>query len=155
MLHAHPKVDSETIRVRYLGPVASSRDIGVRIHIKTREWNEFYAVREDVFLRIDDLVERSGVGYAFPSQTLYLAQDRVPDQERGAAAEREVNAWRSENRMPFPVLDEQTIADLEGTLDYPPVGSNGFVHGEQLTEPVAEPLSSEEEPAAEKERLRS
>ena len=143
MLHSHPKIDRNTIRVRYAGPGASSRDVNVRIYVLTRDWNEFHAVREDVFLRIDDLVEESGVGYAFPSQTLYMAKDQLPDEERTIAAEAEVAAWREKEDMPFPRLDTRTMDELEGTLDYPPLGSNKSVHGEGLITPTPEPLSAE------------
>ena len=66
MLHAHPKIDRDTVRVRFAGYGASSLDIGVRIYALTREWNEFHAIREDVFLRMKDIVEESGTGFAFP-----------------------------------------------------------------------------------------
>jgi len=36
------------------------------------------SVREDVLLKIMDLVEACGTGFAFPSQTLYLARDQAP-----------------------------------------------------------------------------
>ena len=117
MLHAHPKIDRNTVRVRYAGPGSSSRDVNIRIYVLTHDWNEFHAVREDVFLRIDDLVQESGVGYAFPSQTLYLTRDQMPDAERGAAAEAEVAAWRAANEMPYPRLSEKIMDELEGTLD--------------------------------------
>jgi MscS family membrane protein len=104
MLHAHPKIDPATIRVRYIGPGASSRDVSVRIYALTREWNEFFAIREDVFLRIDDIVEEAGTGYAFPSQTLYMTRDEGLDRERSEAAVQEVQAWRHSGKLPFPRL---------------------------------------------------
>lgn len=146
MLHAHPKIDRQTIRIRYSGPAASSRDVDVRIYVLTRDWNEFYAVREDVFLRIDDLVEQSGIGYAFPSQTLYITRDQLPDAERGKAAEKDVAAWRRAREMPFPRLKPKEEDRLEGTLDYPPQGSNRFLHGDQSVESMPELLSTEEAP---------
>ncbi|MDJ0683833.1 MAG: mechanosensitive ion channel family protein [Alphaproteobacteria bacterium] len=145
MLHAHPKIDRETVRVRYAGPGASSRDVNLRIYALTRDWNEFHALREDVFLRIDDLVEASGVGYAFPSQTLYLTRDPAPDAERTAAAEAEVAAWREANQMPFPRLAERTMDDLEGTLDYPPRGSTAWSTDDGTVEPAPERLSADAE----------
>ncbi|MGI9511773.1 MAG: mechanosensitive ion channel domain-containing protein [Anderseniella sp.] len=146
MLHAHPKIDRDTVRVRYAGPAASSRDVDIRVYVLTHDWNEFHAVREDVFLRIDDLVEASGVGYAFPSQTLYMTRDQLPDAGRGAAAETEVAAWREAGDMPFPRFTQNTMDELEGTLDYPPKGSNRSMHGKKLEEEAAEPLSAGDEP---------
>ncbi|MGI9366226.1 MAG: mechanosensitive ion channel family protein [Rhizobiaceae bacterium] len=152
MLHAHPKIDRNTIRVRYAGPGASSRDINIRIYVLTRDWNEFHAVREDVFLRIDDLVEESGVAYAYPTQTFYSAKDQMPDEDRIAAAEAEVAAWRDSEDLPFPRLDRRTMDELEGTLDYPPQGSNKSVHGEELITSTSESLSAETEKSRSKRK---
>jgi len=145
MLHAHPMIDRETVRVRYAGPAGSSRRVNVRIYALTHDWNEFFAIREDVFLRIDDLVKASGVGLAFPSQTLYMTQDQPPDAEHAAAAEAEVAAWRQADDLPFPRLSPKVMDELQGTLDYPPRGSNRSLHGEQPVEPMPEPLSARDE----------
>ncbi|NNE45257.1 MAG: mechanosensitive ion channel family protein [Rhodothermales bacterium] len=64
MIHTHPKIDRDTVRVRYTGPAAASRDVDIRIYALTHDWNEYYAIREDIFLRIDDLVEAAGILYA-------------------------------------------------------------------------------------------
>ena len=70
--------------------------------------------------------------------------------ERGAAAEAEVAAWRAANEMPFPRLTENTMNELQGTLDYPPRGSNRSVHGEIDPETAPEPLSTESDRANER-----
>jgi MscS family membrane protein len=75
MLHAHPKIHSDTVRVRFAGFGQSSLDIGVRIYALTRDFNEFHAIREDVLLRMSDIVKKSGSSFAFPSQTLYMGRD--------------------------------------------------------------------------------
>lgn len=143
MLHAHPKIDPDTVRVRFSGYGASSLDIGVRVHALTREWNEFHAIREDIFLRMKDIVEASGSGFAFPSQTLYMGRDDGLDSERSEAAVQEVKSWRRAGKLPFPRLAADKIDQLEGTLDYPPQGSveNGLPE-EEMPE-AAEPLSAE------------
>ncbi len=124
MFHAHPMIDRETVRVRMAGFGASSQDIDIRVFVKTREWNEFYAVREDVFLRISDLVAAAGTGFAFPSQTLYLTRDQGIDTGQGATAVAEVEKWRQSGDLPFPRLRGGRMNQLEGTLDYPPHGSS-------------------------------
>lgn len=123
MLHAHPRIDSESVRVRYEGPGATSRDVTIRIYAQTADWNDFFAIREDVFLRIDDLVDRAGTAYALPSTTLYFRKDEGLDAGRQAEAEAEVETWRRTRRLPFPRLSEAQVAELRGTLDYPPRGS--------------------------------
>ena len=123
MLHSHPRIDSDTVRVRFAGYGSSTLDIDIRVYAETREWNDFFAIREDVFLRIYDIVTAAGTGFAFPSQTLYMARDGGMDAERGDAAKATVDQWRKEGRLPFPRLPRDAIERLEGTLDYPPKGS--------------------------------
>ena len=70
MLHSHPRIDPHTVRVRFAGYGDSSLNIDLRVYARTREWNDFFAVREDVFLRIYDIVTGAGTSFAFPSRTL-------------------------------------------------------------------------------------
>jgi MscS family membrane protein len=143
MLHAHPKIDCETIRVRFAGYGASSLDIGIRIYALTRDWNEYHAIREDIFLRMNNIVRESGSGFAFPSQTLYMGRDDGLDSERGEAAIKEVQSWRRAGTLPFPHLAPDTIEQLAGTLDYPPLGSVEASLQEPRLPKAAELLSAE------------
>jgi len=70
-----------------------------------------------------DLVESSGSGFAFPSQTLYMAKDAGIDAEKGRAAAETVQRWRQQGELPFPNHRPVRVSQLEGTLDYPPEGS--------------------------------
>jgi MscS family membrane protein len=123
MLHAHPKIDSDTVRVRFADFGQSSLDIGVRIYALTRDFNEYHAIREDVLLRMSEIVKNSGSGFAFPSQTLYMGRDDGLDVERGKTVAKEVESWRRAGRLPFPRLAPDRIEQLKDTLDYPPRGS--------------------------------
>ena len=40
MLHAHPKIDADTVRVRFSGYATSSQDIAIRIYALTGDWTE-------------------------------------------------------------------------------------------------------------------
>jgi MscS family membrane protein len=123
MLVAHPQIDPDTVRVRFVDYGASSLDVEVRVYALTREWNEFFAIREDVLLRVGEIVRASGCGFAFPSQTVYMRRDAEPDSARTAEAIQEVRAWRAARSLPFPDLAPERAAALRGTLDYPPHGS--------------------------------
>jgi MscS family membrane protein len=143
MFHAHPMIDRDTVRVRFSGHGASSLDIRIRVYALTRDWNEFYAIKEDVFLRVNEIVAESGSGFAFPSQTLYMGRDHGLDPERSDAAVQQVESWRRSHRLPFPGMPASRADQLAGTLDYPPYGS---VESELTQEPAAvsvEPLSAE------------
>jgi len=125
LLLSHPKVSRDPARVRFVGFGAHSLDLEIFAYTGSADWNEFLAVREDLLLRIMDIVEESGSGFAFPSQTLYLGRDGGVDRERAARAEERVERWRQEKRLPFPDYDPETIDRLDGSLDYPPKGSVG------------------------------
>jgi len=148
MLHSHPRIDPQTIRVRFAGYGDSSLKIDLRIYAKTQEWNDFFAIREDVFLRIYDIVTGAGTGFAFPSQTVYLGRDEGLDETARDAAEQQVHSWRTSGRLPFPRLPEKRQASLEGILDYPPRGSfeAGGDHPQVAVEPErlsGEPIEQE------------
>jgi len=75
MCLAHPRIDNDTMRVRFAGYGASSQDIEIRLYALTRNWNEYFAIQEDVMLRVGEIVEEAGTSFAFPSRTLYLGRD--------------------------------------------------------------------------------
>ena len=70
-----------------------------------------------------DTVAQSGVGFAFPSQTVYFARDGGTDATRAGAAEAEVRQWREAGRLPFPDFSLEQARALRGTVPFPPAGS--------------------------------
>jgi MscS family membrane protein len=123
MFHAHPRIGNETIRVRFSGYGASSLDVSIRVYALTREWNDFHAIKEDVLMRVNDIINESGSGFAFPSQTLYMGKDDGLDKQLADKAEKDVKSWRRRGKLPFPRLSAARIQEIEDTLDYPPKGS--------------------------------
>jgi MscS family membrane protein len=123
LLVAHPKVHPEPARPRFVGFGAYSLDIEIFAYVTTADINEFLAVQEDLLLRIMDIVEASGTGFAFPSQTIYTGQDTGLNGERARAAEMRVRAWREEHALGLPQFRPEQLAPIVDTLDYPPKGS--------------------------------
>jgi MscS family membrane protein len=97
LLAAHPKVVQDPLRVRFVGFGPSSLDIEIHTYVGTRDVEEFHAIREELFLRIIDLVAETGTGFAFPSQTLYLGRDRGldPGCPAATAADGIPAGWRA------------------------------------------------------------
>ena len=52
----------------------SSINILVYCFSKTIVWGEFLTIKEDVMLKIMNIVEANGLGFAFPSQSLYVEE---------------------------------------------------------------------------------
>jgi MscS family membrane protein len=102
LLATHPKVDPEPARVRFTGFGDFSLNLEIFAYVRTNDYNEFLAIQEDLLLRIMDIVEHSGSGFAFPSQTIYTGPDTGLDAARTKAAEEQVNAWRQASELGRP-----------------------------------------------------
>jgi MscS family membrane protein len=123
LLLAHPKVLADPARVRFVGFGASSLDVEIFAYVDTASFDEFLAVREDLYLRFLDVVAASGTGFAFPSTTTYLARDAGLDRARQSDAEQRIRALRAEGRLMYPDFAPDEVAALDDTLDWPPKGS--------------------------------
>jgi MscS family membrane protein len=75
MMTEHPKVESSTIRIRFIRIGDSSLDLEVFAYVSAREIEVFLEIQEDLLLRIMDLIEASGTRVALPSQTTYVTRD--------------------------------------------------------------------------------
>lgn len=51
---------------------SSSIDIMLYCFTKTTQWGDWLKIKEDLAYHIKEIVEKSGTGFAFPSQTVYL-----------------------------------------------------------------------------------
>jgi MscS family membrane protein len=101
LIDAHPRLDPDTSRVRFSGFGASSLDVELFVYVRTRDGNEFLAVREDLCLRVMDVVAAAGTAFALPAQTNYSGSTGI-DPERAGAAAAEVQRWRTEGKLPLP-----------------------------------------------------
>ncbi|PKO58770.1 MAG: mechanosensitive ion channel protein MscS [Betaproteobacteria bacterium HGW-Betaproteobacteria-19] len=81
MLRAHPDIDqAPTMIVNFTQFAASSLDIMVYTFTVTTAWVAYHEVKQDVMLKIAEIVERHGAEIAFPTRTLHVegAVDTVP-----------------------------------------------------------------------------
>ncbi len=99
MLAAHSRLDGESVRVRFVGYGAYSLDIEIYALSQTTDWPTFLAIQEDVLLRVMDVVNESGCGFAFPSQTHYVASDSGVDAESRTRAEEHVRKLRATGEL--------------------------------------------------------
>jgi MscS family membrane protein len=123
MMIRHPRVSPDPARARFLEFGASSLDIEMFAYVRTSDWNEYLAIREDLNLRIMDIIKASGTSIAFPSQTLYFRKDAGLDAELVAAAEARVKQMRADAQLPFPNFTPERVREMQDRLDYPPPGS--------------------------------
>lgn len=123
LLASHSRVHHDPARVRFVAFGAHSLDIEIFAYVLSTEWSEFLHIREDLMLRIMDIVAEAGCSFAFPSQTLYLGRDAQPATEVVEHAEQEVQEWRSQGRLPFPDYPPEALEEMEDSIPYPPEGS--------------------------------
>jgi len=118
-LYQHAKVETSSARARFAGFGDSALLVEIFSFVCTRDYAEFTAIREDLLLRIMDIVTQAGTGFAFPSRTLYLGRDSGLDREKAEAAVNKSREWRSEKQMPFPDFAPLEIAEISDSLPYP------------------------------------
>ncbi len=123
LLYEHPKVETEGARNRFIAFDESSLTMEIFCYVLTRDFNEFLAIREDLLLRIMDILAAAGTGLAFPSQTVYLGRDTGIDKEKAAQVARLVEKWREGNELPFPDFPPADISEFSNSLPYPQPGS--------------------------------
>ena len=113
MLQQHEDIESdETLIVNFLAFNASSLDIMVYCFTKTTQWVPFHEVKQDVLLKISDIIEGYGAEVAFPTRTLHVpegvrlsgSQSDDSADKRGEASSGK-SAQKSQNR--------QTTGDVE------------------------------------------
>jgi MscS family membrane protein len=73
MLQAHPSIERESVRVRFLRLGAFSLDVDVFAYLQARDWNHFLEIQEQLLLAVTEIVTQAGSEIAFPSQTMYVA----------------------------------------------------------------------------------
>jgi MscS family membrane protein len=82
MLSTHDAIDpSRTLIVNFVSFGPSSLDFFVYTFTKTTDWVQFHQIKEEVLLKILDIVHRHGADVAFPTQTLHLDQATVELQQ--------------------------------------------------------------------------
>jgi MscS family membrane protein len=75
MLEHHPEIDtSQTLIVNFntFGP--SSLDFFIYTFTKTREWVRYHEIKQDVLLKVADIIARHGAEIAFPTHTVHMAE---------------------------------------------------------------------------------
>lgn len=123
MLYAHPRVSNDPARVRFVALAAYSVDLEIFAYVLANSYDDYLEVQEDLLLRCMEIVNKSGTGFAFPSQTLYVSRDEGINAERTRNAEDAVRNWRDSGSLQIPRFDADAIRMLRETIAYPPEGA--------------------------------
>ena len=73
MLAEHPDIDAtQTMIVAFNAFAASSVDFFIYTFTKTTNWVAYHGVKQDVLLKIADIISAHGAEIAFPTRTLFM-----------------------------------------------------------------------------------
>lgn len=86
MLKKHEAIDQDQLLMVHLNKfAASSIEFFIYTFTKTVVWKEFHEIKQDIMLKIIDIVEGHGAEFAFPTQTIHMAEAEAQanEQEEG------------------------------------------------------------------------
>ena len=89
MLRAHADIDADKfLMVNFDAFAPSSLDFFVYCYTRTTDWAQYHQVKQDVLLRIAEIIASHGAEIAFPTSTVHLVGDIAQAGENTAAAPR-------------------------------------------------------------------
>lgn len=77
----------------------SSIDFLIYCFTHTKTWTDWLAIKEDLALKIMEIIEAAGTGFAFPSRTLYMQQQDPPEIMTPPGASENVQRMQIERRV--------------------------------------------------------
>jgi MscS family membrane protein len=86
VLRAHPKIFADNIIVRFKELAASSLDIEIMAWFLTTDYPEFQLIRQETLLAFMEVVEKAGTSFAFPTRTVHIAGNRLPEPDSKPSA---------------------------------------------------------------------
>lgn len=119
LLYAHSKVENTPSYTRFSEFGADSLVVEIFAYIKTKDYFEYMGIKQDLNLRIIDIINSSGTGFAFPSQTLYLSKDHGLSTDKTIEAEQCVKSWISASNLQLPEFSEDEINRISNSIPYP------------------------------------
>jgi MscS family membrane protein len=75
MLNEHPSIEAGTSRIRVANFAGASFEVELWAYVKTGDWVEFTAMRQDVILKVAEIVETAGARLAAPTRLTYVSED--------------------------------------------------------------------------------
>lgn len=83
MLQTHPDIDQgQTLMVNFNAFAASSLDFFIYTFTETTHWHEFHEIKQDVLLKVSEIINKHGAEIAFPTQTLHIESEAPPGVQK-------------------------------------------------------------------------
>jgi MscS family membrane protein len=93
LLSEHSQLEADSARIRLVDFSAQAVELELFAYVLTSDFLKFLAVREDLLLRIAEIVESAGSGFARPTEFLYVGDQTAAAGRLGepqARADRQV-----------------------------------------------------------------
>ena len=82
MLRAHPEIETaRTLMVNFTTFGPSSVDFFIYTFTKTTNWKQYHKVKQNVLLRVTEIIEAHGAQIAFPTSTVHVPNRLSLQQE--------------------------------------------------------------------------
>lgn len=99
MLENHEEIDTgQTLIVNFVAFNNSSLDIMVYTFTKTTQWVRYHEIKQDVLLKISEIIESHDAEVAFPTRTLHLPEGIQVSSSEVRESEGEGRAAPSQNQ---------------------------------------------------------
>jgi len=102
MLNEHPRIEMGSSRIRVADFAGAAFDLELFAYAKTGDWAEFTAIRQDVILKIAEIVETAGTRFAGPTQLTYLSSDASVEPDKAKGIVRRLTELRASDSCRFP-----------------------------------------------------
>lgn len=107
MLDQHPAIEPGTCRVRVMSFVGAAFELELFAYGNTGDWKQLTQIRQDVILKISDIVEASGTRLAAPTRLNYHSSDAGINANKPNTSVRPLVAPGSETtRRAHPTIGE-------------------------------------------------
>jgi len=102
LLNHHPSVEGKTCRVRVASFSGAAFQLELFAFIKTGDMAEFTLIRQELILKIAEIVETSGSGFAGPTQLAYVSVDKGLETEKAADSVHPLSEAKARDLLSFP-----------------------------------------------------
>ena len=133
LLIGHPMVLNEPARVRFIGFGPSSLDVEILSFIKAQDLHQYWAVVEDLNLKLMTIVEECGTGFAFPSTTVYVQQSAGLDTSLQESAVKKARELLAAKAMPQPFYPQTWAEPRTDILSFGPHSSADYPNPTETT----------------------
>jgi MscS family membrane protein len=82
MLNDHPRIADEKLRVRFTGFGGHYQEVELFAYALTSAWPEFLEIRQEVLLKVMEIVEDSGARLALPTEIRYISEQPADEENR-------------------------------------------------------------------------